>query len=263
MSISNSVGQRGINNKDDVKAIQVLLNHNIDKLTPLRPLVEDGVINPQTIDAIKLFQRRVVGMPEPDGRIDPNGRTLRSLQEGNSTEAKRRAQHLLDSAIRPALVSIGLHSVAAEELLLGTAIVESQLVHRRQIGGGPALGLFQMEPDTHHDIWMNYLSNPQFKGLAARVGLLVVPYKDNLTALEHGDTYAAAMARIRYKRVKDPLPKSGDVKAMAGYWKTHYNTRKGRGIPEEYEIKWKQHDASSLVGKAPSPRFFPASIWMR
>lgn len=47
---------------------------------------------------------------------------------------------------------MGLHSMAAEQLLLGTAIQESHLKYRRQIGG-PALGYFQVGTNTQDDIW--------------------------------------------------------------------------------------------------------------
>src|SRR6056300_1676988 len=60
--------------------------------------------------------------------------------------------------IIPALDVLGLNSKAAQELLLGTAIQESRLTYLKQIGGGPALGLYQIEPATHHDLYANYLS---------------------------------------------------------------------------------------------------------
>lgn len=84
MCISKSVGRNGVNNKDDVKTVQILLNLNIDKLIPLRSLAEDGLIGSQTIGAIEEFQRRVVRMARPDGRIDPDGATLERLREGLS-----------------------------------------------------------------------------------------------------------------------------------------------------------------------------------
>lgn len=43
-------------------------------------------------------------------------------------------QEFLTTVIRPTLIEIGLHSTAAEQLLLGTAMQESDLVHRRQSG---------------------------------------------------------------------------------------------------------------------------------
>ena len=58
--------------------------------------------------------------------------------------------------IQPVLLDLGLYSKAAEELLLGTAIQESRLKYLVQIGGGPALGVYQMEIATEFDIIKNY-----------------------------------------------------------------------------------------------------------
>lgn len=60
--------------------------------------------------------------------------------------------------IQRATISLGLWSQAAEDLLLGTAIQESGLVHVRQVGG-PALGYWQMEPATHDDIWASFVQH--------------------------------------------------------------------------------------------------------
>jgi hypothetical protein len=151
-------------------------------------------------------------------------------------------QLFLATVIRPTLIQIGLHSKSAEELLLGTAIQESDLTHRRQIGGGPGRGLFQMEPATHDDIWKNYLKYR--KKLAEKVGILIVPYKDELTALEFSDRYAAAMARVHYLRAPEALPSSGNVAAMAKYWKKYYNTPCGAGTEAQYIVKWKAYVSS-------------------
>lgn len=84
MTISKPVGKipagtSGANTSEDVRMIQQLLNKHIGKMKPLSPLVEDGKIGPRTIRAIEEFQRRVVGMALPDGRVDPNGVTLKAL----------------------------------------------------------------------------------------------------------------------------------------------------------------------------------------
>jgi len=59
--------------------------------------------------------------------------------------------------VKPALLHIGLDTLAATRLVVGTALTESRLTYLKQVGGGPALGFFQMEPNTHDDIWENYL----------------------------------------------------------------------------------------------------------
>ena len=60
-------------------------------------------------------------------------------------------------AIREVLTYLGKHSDSAEELLMLTCAVESQLgTYLKQIKG-PARGIFQMEPATERDCWVNFL----------------------------------------------------------------------------------------------------------
>ena len=152
---------------------------------------------------------------------------------------KQHALFFLQTVIEPTLLHLGLWSPAANELLLGTALVESELRHRRQLGGGRARGLFQMEPATHNDIWENYL---KYRAqLAERVQKLLTSEKDDkLVELEVNDKYACGMARVHYLRVPAPLPYAGDVARMAAYWKAHYNTWSGAGKESEFIRKWKE-----------------------
>lgn len=129
--------------------------------------------------------------------------------------------------IRPTLQALDLSSLAAERLLLGTAIAESGLRHLKQIRG-PALGLYQMEPATHDDLWNSYLfRKPE---LAALIGGLVCahgpPPADHLI---WNLRYATAMARLLYWRRPEPLPPADDIEANAAYWLAHYNTPQGKG----------------------------------
>jgi putative chitinase len=82
MCIATSVGKKGKNGKSDVKTIQMLLNLNLHRLIPLAPLAEDGGIGDKTIFAITEFQRRNLNTPNPDGKVDPIGKTLTALQSG-------------------------------------------------------------------------------------------------------------------------------------------------------------------------------------
>lgn len=147
--------------------------------------------------------------------------------------------------IQPVLKDLGLYSLAAEELLLGTAVQESlNFTYRTQMGGGPAKSYFQMEPATHDDIWNNFLRYKQ--ELADKViATLTVPDADKLEALEHNDYYAAAMARVHYYRVSKALPDAGDVNAQAAYWKQYYNTPLGKGRVNEYVEKWELYVAEA------------------
>lgn len=142
-----------------------------------------------------------------------------------------------DLVIRPTLIHLDLHSIAAENLLLGTAAHESRLSWLKQHPNGPALGVYQMEPATHDDIWHNYL---RYKSdLAAKIIALAGERSIHGEAFNPFEMvgnlyYATAMARVHYLRVKEPLPDGNDIEAMAGYWKQYYNTPRGKGTVEQF-----------------------------
>ena len=79
--ISASVGQGGKNIKADVITVQNLLNKKNAKL------VVDGSCGPKTIAAITAFQKQVVKLAKPDGRIDVGGATWKALTAGTTTAA--------------------------------------------------------------------------------------------------------------------------------------------------------------------------------
>ncbi len=76
--ILRSVGVDGVNNKADVGIVQKLLNKHIAQIG-LLPLSTEGNCGPKTIAAIKAFQTAVLGVPDPNGRADPDGRTITAL----------------------------------------------------------------------------------------------------------------------------------------------------------------------------------------
>ncbi len=75
--ISHSVGHGGMNLQSDVGIVQTLLNRHRTAAQSL--LMVDSVAGGLTIAAIKEFQARVVKMPKPDGRVDPQGVTAEFL----------------------------------------------------------------------------------------------------------------------------------------------------------------------------------------
>lgn len=159
----------------------------------------------------------------------------------NQASPKQRAARFREGLIRPVLQHLGRYSDEAERLLLGTAIRESELRHRRQLGGGPARGLFQMEPTTHDDIWSNFLVARSRRALAKRIhDTMSSADADPIAELENNDAYACAMARAHYLRISDPIPVTGGVRALARYWKLHYNTPLGRGTAADFERNWRR-----------------------
>jgi len=145
-------------------------------------------------------------------------------------------QDFLAPVIRPALAAIDLGGPAAEEILLGTALQESGLRNVKQTGG-PALGYFQMEPNTHDDIWANFLAYKP--DLADKIKSLLPDGESPLESdLISFPLYAAAMARVLYYRIKAPLPAQGDLDAQAAYYKQFYNTPGGAATVAEYTANW-------------------------
>jgi len=142
---------------------------------------------------------------------------------------------LLQHIIRPVLQSLNLYSIAAERLVLGTACQESECGRWVRQIGGPALGIYQMEPATYDDLWTNFLAyqptlGPKVKKYAAG---LVLSNADELV----GNLYlATAMCRVHYYRVKEPLP--DDLPGQAAYWKQYYNTPSGAGTEAQYRSSW-------------------------
>ena len=143
--------------------------------------------------------------------------------------------------LRPALRDLGLWSSSAEELLVGTGLVESLFTHLRQLPEGPALGFWQMEPATHADLWVNWLcfrpelaetlleEMPGAPPGAALKTALGEGWRPPSALLATNLRYAAMAARLHYRRVTKPLPAADDVDGMAHYWKAHWNTERGRG----------------------------------
>lgn len=127
-----------------------------------------------------------------------------------------------DFIIKPTLDQLGLDQPGASFLLLGTALVETNLQHVRQIGGGPALGVYQMEPATHTDIWENWF--PRHMDLARAVTGLAANWPCGAMQMVPNLQYATAMARCLYRRRPEPLPGEFDIPAMALYWKRYWNT---------------------------------------
>lgn len=82
--ITSAVGSNCANKRSDVLVVQKLLNAKISMLAPSTKLLEDGLCGMKTISAIKDFQRKAVGMAVPDGRVDPNGMTIKKLALGTA-----------------------------------------------------------------------------------------------------------------------------------------------------------------------------------
>jgi len=161
-------------------------------------------------------------------------------------------QQLLTHVIRPVLQHLDLRSEAAEILLLGTVAHESKCGEYLHQVGGPALGIYQIEPVTHFDVWENYLRYKS--GLMLKIQDMVPVAQRRRTPggwVSGSDAmlitdlaYATAIARVIYLRAPMKLPEADDLHGLAAYWKKYYNTPLGKGTVE----KWLSDYAKYVVG---------------
>lgn len=141
-------------------------------------------------------------------------------------------KQLIELIIQPTLKELGLYSLSAEMLLAGTCAQESGMGTYIAQNGGPALGIYQCEPDSHDDIWLNYLKyHNTLQGDILNLTCTGSALKTNLI---FNLKYATAMCRIFYLRVKEPLPPAGDLQKLAAYYKKYYNTPLGAATEQEF-----------------------------
>lgn len=146
--------------------------------------------------------------------------------------------------VRPSLLFMGFGGLAAEQMLIGTACVESQMGYDLRQIDGPAIGIYQMQPGDYEDIHKNYLSHQS--AIRTRLFNACGMVQFSATAIPPSDfmtynlKYATIMARLHYFRVKQPLPAPGDVSGQATYWKTYYNTISGKGDESAYKQNWER-----------------------
>jgi hypothetical protein len=138
--------------------------------------------------------------------------------------------------IVPTLAKLGLYSEAAVNLLLGTCAQESAMgTYLKQING-PALGIYQMEPNTHDDICDNFLKyRPELAGKVLGIDSC------QSANLMNNLAYATAMARIQYLRAPAELPDANDTPELGRYWKLFYNSQNGKGCIDEFVANYARY----------------------
>jgi hypothetical protein len=224
--------------------------------------------NPQSLHKYVYVEDNPVNMVDPSGHDEladvlSIGDVLGSLdsfvnnaqlvfKRAIGVAYRQRAFNLLTTVIRPTLNTIQSDSGTriagenAEYMLLGTAIAESGDLNTRRQMNGPALGLFQMEPFTHDDLWNTTLSKPSRKPLKeAILRHFNLPQSQipDVQLLVSNDSYATIMARVRYLPAPDAIPSATDLNGQAQYWVQYYN-RGGKGTVADYLARW--HKAMGL-----------------
>ena len=142
--------------------------------------------------------------------------------------------------VRPALQLCGLWSESAENLLIGTALAESNLNWVTQVGGGSGLSFFQIESDTYNDV-VRYLFRSDNKKLKDRIlSACFMEVFPEAKCLVWNIRLAVLIARLIYWRRPEPLPKADDIENLAKTWKSQYNSALGKGTVEHFIKSWNE-----------------------
>ncbi|GAA5316156.1 MAG: hypothetical protein AseanaTS_13610 [Candidatus Pelagadaptatus aseana] len=134
------------------------------------------------------------------------------------------AEELRAYVVAPCLEHLGEWSKAAENLLLGTAALESSMGFHLHNHGQRGVGLFQILPERHTEIWDHFLIGDadmasKVRGLASQREFLVHPHAELATNL----SYATAIAWMIYKYNRITLPDASDTEGLAKAWIKGYH----------------------------------------
>lgn len=134
--------------------------------------------------------------------------------------------------VKSTLNDLLMYSENAEELMVFTCAVESLGgTYLRQVNG-PALGIYQMEPQTYNDIWQNYIKT-NGKLLMAFLSSFHIGFMPPEEMLIYDLRFATAMTRLFYRRILQPIPAATDIDGIWNYYKLYYNTAKGAAVKED------------------------------
>lgn len=135
-------------------------------------------------------------------------------------------------------LSAPFYSPQAEELLLMICAHESNMGrHTRQIGGGPARGICQVEILTMVDNYDNFIT-PR-KRLAKQIEAVTGVSGPSVGHLEYNPLYNCFHARLKLWRSPGKLPNT--IPEMAHYAKQYYNTPGGAATVKDYIDAYNRH----------------------
>ena len=117
-------------------------------------------------------------------------------------------------------------------LILRTGMAESRYKALKQMGDGPAIGFFQVEPNTAIDVLRNYVHyRPKYHKVLDSLGF---DFENVEFSLLSNIAVQVAFCRLQYLRHPKPIPSWDNVEAQAKYWKKAYNTELGKGTIEHF-----------------------------
>ena len=144
------------------------------------------------------------------------------------------------------LNKMDMYSKDALVMIMRTGMAETGFRHLKQMGDGPALGFFQVEPNTIKDTMDNYVKYRS----KIQDCLLKLGYADDDVSYRVMSNIAlqVAFCRLKYRRDKHAMPKASDVEGQAKYWKRVYNSHLGKGTIEHFLSANKNDEIGDIDG---------------
>lgn len=159
---------------------------------------------------------------------------------------------VVEKAIKPAftLLPARMRSREALVMLLAIGLQESEFKHRRQMGDGPARGLWQFEKGGGVAGVLQHKASAAHADFACKSRSIAATATAVHAALEHDDVLAAVFARLLLWTDPKPLPTLNDID---GAWQLYLRTwRPGaytRGTAEQKAAlrkKWGVYYAQAM-----------------
>ncbi|MCP3907268.1 MAG: hypothetical protein GY712_04555 [Oceanicoccus sp.] len=135
------------------------------------------------------------------------------------------AVDLTEHVIKPTLDYLGVRSLAAEKLLLGTAAQESDFdpFYQHCESQSQGIGIYQITSAQHRIVWDKYLAfHPNLaskvRGLASQHQFLKDPDQELKTNL----AYSTAIAWVIYLQSEHQLPEANDSEGLGHFWEQYF-----------------------------------------
>ena len=128
------------------------------------------------------------------------------------------------------LYKLNLYSDDALALVVRTGMAESGYRALEGYGeGNPAIGFWQIEPITMHDMIINYLRyRNKYTNVLKDLGMKFKGDDIEMSVMANL-AVQAALCRLHYRRDSKPIPSWDSLESQGKYWKRVYNTIEGKG----------------------------------
>ena len=150
--------------------------------------------------------------------------------------------------VRPILVLFGELSLVLENLLVGTALTESQLVYLRSYSEGQ--GIFGITEGAYVRLWRDVLlfertKRENLQSLSVESAGRVEDCMPSFGQVEWNLRFACAICFLVYYQSRQFLPEEyNNVKDLAGYYRRFHNFVGGKRTVEEFMFNCRYMDGT-------------------